>query len=138
MKPDIGFWFGVTFDEYRGKYIVDITGELFDMGPYSMRAKVSETKQVTSTITIQCHLVIIQFANLQVKYEGSWWSMDNYFKTDHDRDRIVDENHYFNNIIACFKMEEGYCIKDGVVNYFNPSCYQNLKRFSYFHLAILK
>ena len=136
MKPDIGFWFGVTFDEYLGKYIVDITGELFDMGPYSLRAKVSETKQVTSTITIQYHLVPIQFANLQVKYEGSWWSMDNYFKTDHDRE--YDENHYFNNIIACFKMEEGYCIKDGVVNYFNPSCYQNLKRFSYFHLVILK
>jgi len=57
--------------------------------------------------------------------------MDNYFKTDHDRDMKADDkqNHFFNNIIACFKMEEGYCIKDGVVNYFNPSCYQNLKRF---------
>ena len=71
MRSDIGFWFGVTFDEHLGKYIVDITGELFDMGPYSLRAKVSETKQVTSTITIQYHLVPIQFANLQVKYELS-------------------------------------------------------------------
>ena len=63
--------------------------------------------------------------------------MDNYFKTDHDRDMKADDkqNHFFNNIIACFKMEEGYCIKDGVVNYFNPSCYQNLKRFLLFHFS---
>ena len=63
--------------------------------------------------------------------------MDNYFKTDHDRGMKGNDNqnHYFNNIIACFKMEEGYCIKDGVVNYFNPSCYQNLKRFLHFRLV---
>ena len=73
----------------------------------------------------------IQFADLQVKYEGSWWSIDNYFKTDHDRQHTAEFNKsyaYFNNIIACFKMEEGYCIKDGVINYFNAGCYKNLQR----------
>ena len=48
MRPDIGIWFGVTFDEYLGKYIVDITGELFDIDRYWLRAKVSETKQVST------------------------------------------------------------------------------------------
>lgn len=48
MRPDIGIWFGVTFDEYLGKYKVDITGELFDIDRYWLRAKVSETKQVST------------------------------------------------------------------------------------------
>ena len=26
-------------------------------------------------------------------------------------------------------MEEGYCIKDGAINYFNPNCYKNFQRF---------
>ena len=52
MRPDIGIWFGVTFDEYLGKYKVDITGELFDIDRYWLRAKVSETKQVNTNTKI--------------------------------------------------------------------------------------
>ena len=48
MRSDIGFWFGVTFDEYLGKYIVDLTGELFDIDRHSFRARVTETKQVST------------------------------------------------------------------------------------------
>jgi len=48
LRPDIGFWFGVTFNESLGKYIVDTTGELFDTENNSLRAKVSEIKQVHS------------------------------------------------------------------------------------------
>ena len=58
---------------------------------------------------------------LQSKYEGSWWSVDNNFNHDN-----ADIN---NNMIACFKMEDGYCIKNGVIKYFNPDCYKNFTRF---------
>ena len=49
MRPDIGFWFGLTFDDHLGKYTVDLTGEIFDVDRYSLRGKVSETKQVSLT-----------------------------------------------------------------------------------------
>ena len=46
MNSDEGYWFGVTFDEYLGKYIVDTTKEPFDMIRYPFISNVSETKQV--------------------------------------------------------------------------------------------
>ena len=80
-----------------------------------------------------CCLIVFKFAELQVKFGGSWWTVDNYFKTENDNEikflkSDANVKHFLNNIIACFKMEEGHCIKDGIINYFNPGCYQNFER----------
>ena len=56
---------------------------------------------------------------LQSKYEGSWWSVDNNFNHDN-----ADIN---NNMIACFKMEDGYCINNGEIKYFNQCASPLLK-----------
>ena len=48
-----GYWFGVTFDESLGEYIVDISGKTFDMVRYPIRENASETKQVRIRLIIQ-------------------------------------------------------------------------------------
>ena len=49
LYPDKGYWFGVTFDEYVGKYIVDTTKQPFEMISYPFISNVSQTKQVRIT-----------------------------------------------------------------------------------------
>ena len=49
LHSDKGYWFGVTFDEYVGKYIVDTTKQPFDMISYPFISNVSQTKQVRIT-----------------------------------------------------------------------------------------
>ena len=61
MRPDIGFWFGLTFDDHLREYTVDLTGEVFDVDRYSLRAKVSETKQVIQALYFPSNTKYIKY-----------------------------------------------------------------------------
>ena len=71
LHSDKGYWFGVTFDEYVGKYIVDTTKQPFEMISYPFIANVSQTKQVRITfirggpcdviVTCHCHMMACAF-----------------------------------------------------------------------------
>ena len=60
-----GYWFGVTFDESLGEYIVDISGKTFDMVRYPIRVNASETKQV------RIRLIILYDSYRSVQYRFS-------------------------------------------------------------------